>query len=152
MNIIYTHRVEVRFVDCDPLGHVNHAVYLSYAEQARFALWRRLWGFNGETAKTAAGGAGLILARAECDYRHPATYGDQIDVRVGLVAIGRTSFTYEYEMIDVATSRVMAAARTVLVLYDYDSATPIVIDEARRADLSKSFAEGKGGRSDHDLR
>ena len=143
MTVIYTHRVEVRFADCDPLGHVNHAVYLSYAEQARFGLWRRLWGFNGETAKTAAGGAGLILARAECDYRLPATYGDVIEVRLALVSIGRTSFTYEYEMVDVATSRVMAAARTVLVLYDYDSATPIVIDEARRADLSKSFVEGK---------
>ena len=142
MNILYTHRVEVRFVDCDPLGHVNHAVYLSYAEQARFGLWRRLWGFTGETARTAAGGAGLILARAECDYRIPATYGDVIDVRLGLVSIGRTSFTYEYEMADAATSRVMAAARTVLVLYDYDSATPVVIDDARRAELSKSFVEG----------
>jgi acyl-CoA thioester hydrolase len=140
VNVIYTHRVEVRFADCDPLGHVNHAVYLTYLEQARFGLWRRLWGFNGETARTAAGGAGLILARVECDYRIPATYGDTLDVTVGLAAIGRTSFTYEYEVHDVETRRVMAVARTVLVLYDYSTATPVVIDEARRADLSRSFA------------
>ena len=144
MSVIYTHRVEVRFADCDPLGHVNHAVYLSYAEQARFGLWRKLWGFNGETAKTAAGGAGLILARAECDYRVPATYGDQLDVRISLVSIGRTSFTYDYEIVHATDGRVMAAARTVLVLYDYESAKPVVIDDARRADLSKSFAEAGG--------
>jgi acyl-CoA thioester hydrolase len=136
VNIIYTHRVEVRFADCDPLGHVNHAVYLSYAEQARFGLWRRLWGFSGETAKTAAGGVGLILARAECDYRIPATYGDTLEVRLGLVAIGRTSFTYDYEI---------AMARTVLVLYDYEAAKPVVIDDARRAELSRSFVEGDPG-------
>jgi acyl-CoA thioester hydrolase len=136
---IYSHRVEVRFADCDPLGHVNHAVYLTYLEQARFGLWRRLWGFSGETARTAAGGAGLILARAECDYRIAATYGETLEVKLALAAIGRTSFTYEYEIVDVATARVMATARTVLVLYDYSTATPVVIDDARRADLSRSF-------------
>ena len=143
MSIIYTHRVEVRFADCDPLGHVNHAVYLSYAEQARFGLWRRLWGFSGETAKTAAGGVGLILARAECDYKVPATYGDTLEVRLGLVAIGRTSFTYDYEIVDASSSQVVAMARPVLVLHDYEAAKPVVIDDARRAELSKSFVEGE---------
>lgn len=141
MNLLYTHRVEVRFVDCDPFGHVNNAVYLSYLEQARFGLWRRLWGFNGETAATAAGGAGLILARAECDYRLQATYGDTLDVRLGLATIGRTSFTYEYDIVDVATGRIVAQARTVQVLYDYAQGTPVPIDEARRADLSKAFGD-----------
>lgn len=141
MSLLYTHRVEVRFADCDPLGHVNHAVYLTYLEQARFGLWSRLWGFTGETAMTAAGGAGLILARAECDYKAPATYGDTLDVRVRLASIGRTSFTYEYEIVDVKTARVMAAARTVIVLYDYAAATPVAIDDSRRAMLSRAFPE-----------
>lgn len=141
MNLVYTHRVEVRFADCDPLGHVNHAMYLTYLEQARFGLWSRLWGFTGETAMTAAGGAGLILARAECDYKAAATYGDVLDVRVGLAGIGRTSFTYEYEIVDVATSRVMAEARTVLVLYDYSAGVPVAIDDERRAMLSRTFVE-----------
>ena len=140
MNLLYTHRVEVRFVDCDPLGHVNNAVYLSYLEQARFGLWRRLWGFTGETAMTAARGAGLILARVECDYRLPATYGDTLDVRIGLAGMGRTSFTYDYEVIDAAAGRTIAEARTVIVLYDYATAKPVPLDDARRADLSRSFA------------
>ena len=139
MTLLYAHRVEVRFADCDPLGHVNNAVYLSYLEQARFGLWRRLWGFNGETAMTAAGGAGLILARVECDYRVPATYGDVLDVKLGLAAIGRTSFTYDYEVVDPEKGRTVAEARTVIVMYDYTAAKPVLIDEARRADLSRSF-------------
>lgn len=141
MNLLYTHRVEVRFVDCDPLGHVNNAVYLSYLEQARFGMWRRLWGFSGETAMTAARGAGLILARAECDYRLPATYGDTLDVRLGLAGMGRTSFTYDYEVVDAGGGRTFAEARTVIVLYDYATSTPVPLDAARRADLSRSFAD-----------
>lgn len=140
MTALYTHRVEVRFVDCDPLGHVNNAVYLSYLEQARFGLWRKLWGFSGETATTAARGAGLILARVECDYRLPATYGDTLDVRLGLAAIGRTSFTYDYEIVDAGDGRRIAEARTVLVVYDYAAGRPVPIGEPLRGDLSRSFS------------
>jgi acyl-CoA thioester hydrolase len=141
VNLLYTHRVEVRFVDCDPLGHVNNAVYLSYLEQARFGLWKRLWGFTGETATTAARGAGLILARVECDYRRPATYGDTLEVRLGLAGIGRTSFTYDYEIVDANTRALVAEARTVLVVYDYREGKPVAIEEPTRADLSRSFYE-----------
>jgi len=140
VNLLYTHRADVRFADCDPLGHVNNAVYLTYLEMARFGLWKRLWEFSGENAMTAARGAGLILARVECDYRLPATYGDTLDVRLGLAGIGRTSFTYEYEIVDAANARMIAQARTVIVLYDYQAGKPVEIDDARRADLSRSFA------------
>lgn len=141
MNALYTHRVEVRFADCDPLGHVNHAMYLTYLEQARFGLWRKLWGFTGETAMTAAGGAGLILARAECDYKAPGTYGQILDVRLALAGMGRTSFTYDYEIVDAADGALMAAARTVIVLYDYAAGRPVPLDDARRSELSRSFTE-----------
>ena len=140
MSLLYTHRVEVRFADCDPLGHVNNAVYLSYLEQARFGLWRKLWGFSGETATTAARGAGLILARVECDYRLPVTYGDVLDVNLALAGIGRSSFTYDYRITDVPRGRLVAEARTVLVVYDYAAGKPVAIDAGLRADLSRSFA------------
>lgn len=139
MTPLYTHRVEVRFADCDPLGHVNNAVYLSYLEQARFGLWRKLWGFTGATALTAARGAGLILARVECDYRRPSTYGDLLDVRLGLASIGRTSFTYDYEIAGAGDGPLVAEARTVVVVYDYREGKPVPIDDALGADLARSF-------------
>ena len=45
MTRLISHRLMVRFRDCDPLGHVNNAVYLTYLEQARFTLWRQQIGF-----------------------------------------------------------------------------------------------------------
>ena len=38
--LLLRHRLQVRFSDCDPLGHVNNAKYLTYLEQARLVLWR----------------------------------------------------------------------------------------------------------------
>ena len=71
----FEHEIDVRFRDCDALGHVNNAVYLTYLEQARFAHWQRLTGTSG-IPRT------FILARVECDYRAQATVGDRLIVRL----------------------------------------------------------------------
>jgi acyl-CoA thioester hydrolase len=38
----FGHRIEVRFRDCDPMGHMNNAVYFTFLEQTRFSHWRSL--------------------------------------------------------------------------------------------------------------
>ena len=140
MRAIFTHRIEVRFRDCDPLGHVNNAVYLTYLEQARLVQWRSLWRFGGlrntgdahAPDEAVPDAPGVILARVEIDYKRPAQYGDMLDVRIGLAAVGSTSFTYEYEIVD-ATDRLVATARSVQVFYDYRASQPVPIpDDLRR--------------------
>jgi acyl-CoA thioester hydrolase len=134
MEPIYTHRLEVRFRDCDPLGHANNAVYLTYLEQARFSHWRDLWGFG--SPELPADAPGVILARAEIDYRAQVRSGDVLEVRIGLAAIGRTSFTYEYEIVD-GSDRIVAVAKTVQVMYDYRESKAVPIPDAIRAQLTQ---------------
>ena len=134
MHPLFTHRLEVRFRDCDPLGHVNNAVYLTYLEQARFGLWRKLWGMDPEVPPAQA--PGVILARAEVDYKIPARFGDELEVRVFLARVGRTSFTYTYEVVD-DRGRIVAAATTVQVMYDYKLARPVPIPDDLRAILGQ---------------
>jgi YbgC/YbaW family acyl-CoA thioester hydrolase len=74
---------------------------------------------------------GVILAHAEMDYKRPVKYGDVIDIRLRIVELGRTSFRYEYEIVD-ATQRLVATARTVQVMYDYQAARPVPIPDALR--------------------
>jgi acyl-CoA thioester hydrolase len=131
----FTHRLEVRFRDCDPMGHVNHAVYLTYLEQCRFAFWRML------TGVAAGPAAEIIIARAECDYRAPSFYGEQLDVKVGVGDIGRSSFTLVYEIVNAATGRRLAEAKTVLVAYDYAAGKSMPLSAGTRALL-----EGARGR------
>lgn len=132
MKSIYRHSLEVRFRDCDPMGHVNNAAYLTYLEQARFAHWRDVWGHSFEGLPD--GTPGVILARAEIDYRLPARYGDVLEVRIGLERIGRTSFTYLYEVVD-QKGRLVANARTVQVMYDYAIGKPAPLSEELKAKL-----------------
>jgi len=129
----FVHRLEVRFRDCDPLGHVNNAVYLTYLEQTRFSHWRALWGFGSPELPPEM--PGIILARAECDFRRAARYGDVLEIRMHVADIGRTSFTYEYEIVD-AHARTVATARTVQVMYDYAAEKPVPIPDNIRALLA----------------
>jgi acyl-CoA thioester hydrolase len=131
---LFSHHLEVRFRDCDPLGHVNNAVYLTYLEQARLFYWRELWGFGKEERPTDPG---VIMARAEIDYRLPAKYGQTLEVRIDLAAVGRSSFTYDYEILD-EEGRTVASARTVQVMYDYAAARPVPIPDAIRAKMQNS--------------
>ena len=133
MDVIFTHRLEVRFRDCDPLGHVNNAVYLTYLEQTRFNHWRASGIASGPEGN---GIPSVILARVEIDYRRQARYGDQLEVRLGVAAIGRTSFTYEYEIFSEA-GEVVATARTVLVSFDYTAAKPTPVPDLLREALTR---------------
>lgn len=126
----FIHRLEVRFRDCDAMGHANNAVYLTYLEQARFAHWRSLWGFG--TPQLPPGLPGVILARVECDYKRPTKYGDTLEVRLTVAEIGRTSFRYEYEIVD-DQGRTVLTAKTVQVMYDYTAEKPVRIPDEIRA-------------------
>jgi acyl-CoA thioester hydrolase len=131
---MFVHRLEVRFRDCDPMGHTNNAVYLTYLEQTRFAHWRSLWGFG--SPQLPPGMPGVILARVECDYKRPAKYGDTLEIRMRVAEIGRTSFRYEYEIVD-ADGRPILIAKTVQVMYDYAAETPVPIPDNIRALLAR---------------
>jgi acyl-CoA thioester hydrolase len=129
----FIHRLEVRFRDCDAMGHTNNAVYLTYLEQTRFAHWRALWGFG--TPQLPPGLPGVILARVECDYKRPTKYGDVLEIRLTVAEIGRTSFRYEYEIVD-EEGRTVLLAKTVQVMYDYTAEKPVPIPDDIRTLLT----------------
>jgi acyl-CoA thioester hydrolase len=135
--LLFRLRVEVRFSDCDPLGHVNNAKYLTYLEQARIRLWGGQLGFSSRrAAEGGSRGVGFILARAEIDFRAQAHDGDELEVRLSLAGFGRTSATYEYEIVDVSAGTVVVTARSVQVWFDYDAGRPVPIGEDLKATLS----------------
>jgi acyl-CoA thioester hydrolase len=129
----FSHRLEVRFRDCDAMGHTNNAVYLTFLEQARFAHWRSLWGFGNP--QTPPDLPGVILAHVEADYRRPCRYGDVLEVRLTVAEVGRSSFAYEYVIVD-EQGRTVLTAKTVQVMYDYAVNKPVRIPDSIRALLT----------------
>jgi acyl-CoA thioester hydrolase len=127
----FHHRLQVRFRDCDLMGHVNTAVYFTYVEQARFAYWHELSGSNA-----SEGIPSIIIARAECDFVRPAMPGEWLELWLGTTRIGRTSFTIECEILG-ADGRLVARARTVQVMYDYATAKAFPVPDSFRARMEE---------------
>ena len=79
----------------------------------------------------------MIIARAECDYRSPAHFGDELDVRLNVGAIGRSSFTLAYEIAQAADERLVASGKTVMVSYDYAARQTVELPAATRELLER---------------
>ena len=99
--VLITHRIAVRFSDCDPLGHVNNARYLTYLEQARIELWRRQAGLelSARSAGSSDPGANerFILARMEIDFLAPAHDGDVLEIKLTL---DKPSWKVDWTLVD----------------------------------------------------
>jgi acyl-CoA thioester hydrolase len=121
----HRHRLAVRFRDCDAMGHVNHAVYFTYLEQCRLTYWRELTGSPSPHTR-------VIIARAECNYRAPAHFGDELEVAMTVGDIGRSSFTLVYEIVNAASGQKVADGKTVMVSYDYEARKTTPLPPATR--------------------
>ncbi|HEV7898610.1 MAG TPA: thioesterase family protein, partial [Planosporangium sp.] len=106
---------QVRWSDPDQLGHVNHARYLSYFEDARMLLLAGApSGVPGSVADR-----GCIAARVAVDYAAPVEFRPGLVLRVetSVTAIGRSSWTLSQRMYD--GDAVVAHCECVLVAYSY---------------------------------
>jgi acyl-CoA thioester hydrolase len=123
------------------MGHVNTAVYFTYVEQARFAYWREVTaGGSRETCPT------FILARAECDFVRSAVIDEWLEVCLGTTRIGRTSFAMEYEILG-EDGQIVARAKTVQVMFDYETMKPFPVSDAIRKRLEEYEGRTLGGSS-----
>ena len=131
MQPVFTHRIEVRFRDCDSLGHVNNAVYFTYFEQARVVMGERL-GF-----RCALDRLGLILVHAACDYKAQVVFGDELEVAVGIAALGRTSSTCEFEIRKVDDGTLVSTGQSVQAVFDYEAERTTPMPLSFRAALQR---------------
>jgi acyl-CoA thioester hydrolase len=119
--------VDVRWRDVDGLNHVNHAVFLTYLEEARDAFYAQIMG--GEPI--------YVVVRLEVNFRAEVRYPDRrVTVRVEVVQLGTTSLTTR-ETILTPSGDVAADARVVTVRWDADSHKPVPFTEAERARLTE---------------
>lgn len=86
--------IRVRFHECDPLGHVNNAVYLNYFEQAAIEHAAQV-GWSQENLEREVGGV-FVARRHEIDYLRPAVEGDRIEVVTWAEAMGMATAIRRY--------------------------------------------------------
>jgi acyl-CoA thioester hydrolase len=131
---VFEHPVDVRWNDVDNLGHVNHAVFLTYLEEARDAFY----------VQTFGGDPIYVVARVEIDLSAEVRYQDRrVTVRVEVERLGTTSLT-TVETILTPAREVAAEARVVTVRWDASQRKPVPFTETERAQLLAATGQAGG--------
>jgi acyl-CoA thioester hydrolase len=130
MDAVFEHPVEVRWRDVDALGHVNHAVFLTYLEEGRDAFF----------SQTLGGDPSYVVVRLEVDLRAEVRYPQRrVAVRIEVKHLGTTSLTTR-ETIRTPAKEIAAEARVVTVHWDPGERQPVPFSEAERAQLAAAMA------------
>lgn len=117
----YTSKQYVRWDDLDAMGHVNNAKYLTFAQEARFAM---------------LGIFEMVVARAEVDFKAPIYKGDSyVDVILWVESISTSSFTLVYEI--SGDGVLFAKVKTVQVTVTADTKSSRPLTDSQREFLSK---------------
>ena len=125
----YPHRVEeiVRYGDLDPQGHVNNAVFSTYFESGRVAMFRE------PDLGIGVDNATFVLVRQEIDFLRELRWPGNVEIGTALVELGRSSFTVAQTIFNGDTCA--AAGRATLVMMDTTTRRARPLTDAARAKL-----------------
>lgn len=120
-------KIQVRFADCDMMGHVNNAVYLSYFELARMHYFEQIIDQKWDWKKQ-----GIVLVKNSVEYLAPVFLHDQPNIFVKVSHIGNKSFTMTYELHVNGVTK--TKGESVLVCFDFvNNKTADVYPEMKEA-------------------
>lgn len=121
----FEREVPVRWRDSDALGHVNHAVFLTYLEEGRDAFYARVIGAD----------LSYVVVRLEVDFHAEVRHPDgHVTVRIAVERLGTASLTTS-ETVHSPTGQVAAQARAVTVRWDASARRTLPFSPAERERL-----------------
>ena len=108
----YPHRTAdiIRYADLDPQGHVNNAVFATYFETGRVAMFR-----NPDLGIGVPEGT-FVLVRAEINFMRELRWPGSVEIGTALAEFGRTSFKVVQVIFNDGACA--AAGRFTMVLVD----------------------------------
>lgn len=107
--------LRVRYAETDKMGVVYYANYLVWFEVGRADLLRSL-GWSYRDMEVA--GIALPVIEAHCQYRRPARYDDEIDVRTEGRMLSPVRMEFLYQVVRKHDQTITAEGKTVHAAVD----------------------------------
>jgi acyl-CoA thioester hydrolase len=106
----------VRYGDLDPQGHVNNAVFSTYFESGRVAM------FRSPDLGIGVPNATFVLVRQEIDFLRELRWPGSVFIGTALAELGRSSFKVAQAIF--RDEECAAAGRATLVMLDTTTRRP----------------------------
>jgi acyl-CoA thioester hydrolase len=130
MPLTHTRTFRVRHYECDTYGHVNHANYLRYMQEAAFDASAAA---GYDMARYEAMDHYWLIRETEIEYLRPLRYGDRVEVKTWVADFRRVRSRRAYEFRNAASSRLVAQAMTDWVYLDGTAERPASIPQEMKA-------------------
>jgi acyl-CoA thioester hydrolase len=141
---LFERTFRVRFYECDPYGHVNHANYLRYIQETAFDASAAV-GYDFERYRQL--GQQWLIRETDITYLRPIAYGDSVVVRTWVGDFRRVRSRRYYELRLASTDEPVATASTDWVYLDSETLRPVSVPR----DMIEAFSHPaivSGGRRD----
>jgi acyl-CoA thioester hydrolase len=122
--------VNVRYAETDQMGVVYYANYLVWFEVGRVA-WCRAKGFHYRDMEREEGRF-IAVAEANCRYRAPARFDDDIVIRTAVAGATDKVIRFQYEILNQHTRQLLATGETVHVVTDQQMRPAQIPERYRR--------------------
>jgi len=106
-------RIRVRFTEVDRQSIVQNSAYLAYFSIGLNEYFRHL-PFDRD-AENAGTHAGFHVVHAEIDYKAPLRFDELFDIGARISRMGRSSFTFWYEIFRADSDEMVALGHQVWV-------------------------------------
>ena len=120
----YIHKV--KYYETDKMGITHHSNYIRWMEEARIDFLDKI-GFS--FSKLEKDGIISPVIRAECDYKSPTTFDDEVEISVAVVDFGGVKLTLKYEMTNKKTGETVAVGTTKHCFTNKDG-KPIILKKS----------------------
>lgn len=120
--------IKVRGYHLDLYGHVNHARYLEFLEDARWGLMES----DGSLEWFMRQGYALVVSRVDIRYLRPATMGEELRVETRLDRLLERAVVIVQRVVKAATGKLVAEAEVTVAVLHNARAQPIAGEIAAR--------------------
>lgn len=125
-----TTEFRVRYAETDQMGIVYYANYLVWFEIGRTDFCRQV-GFAYRDME-ADDGLYIMVAEAQCRYKAPARYDDEILVRTRVSSCRKRVLVFDYEIYRKVNDELLASGETVHVITDREGHPRALPDKYRK--------------------
>jgi acyl-CoA thioester hydrolase len=108
----YTHRLRVRYSECDQQGVVFNAHYFAYFDDALTEVWRDVL---VPYTEMVGSGVDVVVAEARARFKAPARFDDEIELKWWVTRLGTTAMTTRIDVVRDGNVLVQGEMRHVFV-------------------------------------
>jgi acyl-CoA thioester hydrolase len=123
--------IPTRWIDMDPMGHVNSATYHTYFEIARMEYFDTV----GLHALKVPGKLGPAVVSQSCNYRRQIFHPAHLRVGIRCTEIRNRTWGLEYAILVNGEPTPYADGSTVMAWVDYEQAKAVPLPEPLRESM-----------------